>query len=209
MGNHGQKIKKEVDARGLVCPTPVLQTREVITAESPAELDVLVDNTAAEENVTRFLSSQGYIVDSIPIDGGFRLCASSVAAAERSAVTNAAVSTVAESDKILVLIATDQIGKGDPQLGRRLLETYIITLKELGTSLWQLIFVNGGVKLTCEDSPVLAAIKEYETAGVVVLSCGTCMEHFGLTDKKAVGGVTNMLDIVMATQNADKVITIN
>ncbi|PID55368.1 sulfurtransferase-like selenium metabolism protein YedF [candidate division KSB3 bacterium] len=115
----------------------------------------------------------------------------------------------AESGKILVLIATDQMGKGDEQLGRRLLETYITTLKELGTSLWQLIFVNGGVKLTSEDSPVLTAIKEYEAAGVVVLSCGTCMEHFGLTDKKAVGGVTNMLDIVMATQNADKVITIN
>ncbi len=209
MSSQQQPIVKEIDARGLVCPAPVLRTREVIAAESPAEISVLVDNTAAEENVTRFLSSQGYVIDSMPTDGGFRLHASSVAATEEGRISGAAAMPSSESAKILVLIATDQMGQGDEQLGRKLLETYITTLKELGSSLWQLIFVNGGVKLACDSSPVLAAIKEYEAAGVMVLSCGTCMEHFGLTDRKAVGGLTNMLDIVMATQNADKVITIN
>ncbi len=209
MSNREQIRTKEIDARGLVCPEPVLRTRRVIAAESPAAFNILVDNPAAEENVIRFLSSQGYDAKSIPIGKEFRIFASSVAATGKQTVSRTAIIPSSESKKILVLIATDRMGQGDDRLGKKLLETYIKTLKELGSSLWQLIFVNGGVRLTCDDSAVLPAIKEYEAAGVVVLSCGTCMEHFGLTGKKAVGGLTNMLDIVMATQNADKVITIH
>ncbi len=206
-------MEKEIDARGLACPAPVLQTREIIAAQSPARVKVLVDNPAARENVSRFLSLQGYTVQSVARGTDFHLVArrqgdniESSAAEEGGAALR--VSTDEESQKILVLITTDQMGRGDTLLGEKLLATYITTLKELGDSLWQLIFVNGGVKFACEDSPVLAAIKAYEAAGVEVLSCGTCMEHFGLTEKKAVGGLTNMLDIVMATQHADKVITI-
>jgi selenium metabolism protein YedF len=86
--------------------------------------------------------------------------------------------------------------------------SYLKTIKEIGNDLWQLIFVNGGVKLTTTSSPVLPELQEYEKSGVIVLACGTCLEHFNLTALKKVGGTTNMLDIVTATQLADKVITI-
>ncbi len=85
---------------------------------------------------------------------------------------------------------------------------YLKTLKEMGSDLWHLIFVNGGVKLTAAGSPVLTELQEYERSGVIVLACGTCLEHFGLTAEKAVGATTNMLDIVAATQLADKVVNI-
>jgi len=85
---------------------------------------------------------------------------------------------------------------------------YLKTIKEMGSDLWRLIFINGGVKLTTETSFVLKELQEYERTGVTVLSCGTCLEHFGLTTQKAVGAATNMLDIVTATQLADNVITI-
>ena len=87
--------------------------------------------------------------------------------------------------------------------------SYLKTIKEMGPELWQLIFVNGGVKLTIESSPVLAELQEYERSGVIIFACGTCLEHFGLTAQKKVGGTTNMLDIVTATQLADKVITVS
>ncbi len=87
--------------------------------------------------------------------------------------------------------------------------SYLKTLKEMGPELWQLIFVNGGVKLTIDSSPVLQELQGYEQAGVIIFACGTCLEHFGLTARKKVGGTTNMLDIVMATQLADKVITMS
>lgn len=50
-----------VDARGLLCPEPVVRTQRAIK-EGLAELTVLVDAEAAKENVTRFAVSRGYKV---------------------------------------------------------------------------------------------------------------------------------------------------
>jgi hypothetical protein len=43
---------------------------------------------------------------------------------------------------------------------------------------------------------------------VSILVCGTCLEFFGLMGEKALGQVTNMLDVVTSQDVADKVITI-
>ena len=45
-----------------------------------------------------------------------------------------------------------------------------------------------------------------EEQGVEILSCGTCLNFYGLTDKLKVGSVTNMYDIVESMAKADKVI---
>ncbi|MCE5235413.1 MAG: sulfurtransferase TusA family protein [Clostridiaceae bacterium] len=62
-----------VDARGFSCPMPVVMVQKSIKAERPAELEVMVDNRCAVENVTRFAQSQGYGV-SVQAEGNdFRL----------------------------------------------------------------------------------------------------------------------------------------
>ena len=53
---------KTVDARGFACPQPVILAQKAIKADAPSELEVLVDNKCAVENVTRFGESQGYTV---------------------------------------------------------------------------------------------------------------------------------------------------
>ena len=53
---------KEIDATGLACPAPVLLTRNTIEEESPDEIQVVVDNHASAENVSRFLTSSNYAV---------------------------------------------------------------------------------------------------------------------------------------------------
>lgn len=205
-------MEKVIDARGLTCPAPVLKTRDTLAAESLNSVTVLVDNQAAQENVARFLGSQGYVVETVAEGTDFRLIGRHEGDA-LVALDDASMSRFPQpaegEEKTLVLIMTDKMGRGDDVLGGKLLINYIKTLKEMGPALWQLVFVNGGVRLTCRSSPVLAEIQEYEAAGTTVLSCGTCMEHFGITAEKAVGGLTNMLDIVMATQNADKVVTLS
>ncbi len=50
-----------VDARGLLCPEPVVRTQRAVK-DNLAELTVLVDAEAAKENVTRFAISRGYTV---------------------------------------------------------------------------------------------------------------------------------------------------
>ena len=69
-----------------------------------------------------------------------------------------------------------------------------------------ILFYNGGAKLTVEGSDSLEDLKKMEAQGVEILTCGTCLNFYGLTDKLAVGSVTNMYTIVEKLAGAGKVI---
>ncbi len=112
------------------------------------------------------------------------------------------------NQKILILITSEHIGSGDDVLGEKLMINYIKSLKEMESSLWQIIFVNGGVHLVTDLSPVITELQDYQKDKITILSCGTCLKHFGLESKVAVGETTNMLDIVSGIHFAEKVITI-
>lgn len=200
---------KVIDACGLTCPAPVLLVKDAVEQTDEQEIIVLVDNEASLENVTRFLTSRGYSVTDRKEGEMFRLqaqCDQKVSGVNMEQTEENIPDP--EGQKILVLITNNCLGSGDDVLGEKLMISYLKTIKEMGTSLWQIIFVNGGVKLTTASSPVIGELQEYEKAGVVILACGTCLEHFGLTALKKVGGTTNMLDIVTASHLADKVVTI-
>jgi selenium metabolism protein YedF len=108
----------------------------------------------------------------------------------------------------MVMCATDRMGFGDDELGKKLMVNFLRTLKEMGPELWRLVFVNNGVKLTIDGSEVLEDLQAFEKEGLTILVCGTCLDHFDLLARKQVGVTTNMLDIVTAMQLADKVISI-
>jgi selenium metabolism protein YedF len=203
-GEYLPMAEKELDCRGLACPNPVIRTKEIIDAGGVEKLTVLVDNAAARENVGRFLQRSGYEVQVAEQGGDF------VVVGQRGLTMPGAGPApgpeAPSSQKILVLIGTDRLGTGDDNLGRKLLVNFIGTLKEMGKELWCLVLVNGGVKLAVSGSEVLASLQELEQGGVMVLVCGTCLNHFNLLEQKQVGETTNMLDIVTHMQLADKVI---
>jgi selenium metabolism protein YedF len=198
---------KTLDARRLACPAPVLLVKETLDKEVPAVLRVLVDNDAACENVGRFLGSRHYVVTVDRQGVDFQLTGVAEGAGAVEQISKEPGEDQAIVPKILVLIGSDRLGRGDDLLGDKLMLSFLKTLKEMGPELWQLIFVNSGVRLTIDDSPVLAELQEYENNGVIVLACGTCLTHFQLSERKRVGQTTNMLDIVTAMQLADKVIS--
>ena len=206
-------MSKTIDACGLACPAPVLLVKDTVESEVVRELNVIVDNEASKEIVSRFMNIKGFTTVEEQVDGNFivRGVLDGEPPAEPVTGTEARKKKTAgddENQKILVLIATERLGSGDDALGKKLLVNYIKTIREMGADLWHLVFVNGGVHLTIDSSEVLEEIQAYEQSGVQVLVCGTCLEHFGLTAEKKVGSTTNMLDIVTATQLADKVITL-
>jgi selenium metabolism protein YedF len=197
---------REIDARGLACPAPVLQTKAALQEYSPSELRVVVDNAASQQNVQRFLESQGFQTDLKQVGSDYLVTGSlGSIPAERPQPTPAPSSA---AKKIMVMCATDRIGFGDDALGMKLMANFLRTLKELGDELWRLVFVNNGVQLTIDGSEVLEDLKGYEKKGLKILVCGTCLDHFDLLERKQVGETTNMLDIVTAMQLADKVISI-
>ena len=199
---------KTLDARGLACPAPVLLVKESCDVEEPLALRVLVDNHAARENVGRFLASRHFTVTVEDREGGYALTAVREGAGRQDLEMAESPSFAAVSRKIVILVGSDTLGRGDDELGGKLMASFLKTVKEMGPELWQLIFVNSGVKLTIEGSPVLAELRAYEQSGVIVLACGTCLAHFQLSERKRVGTTTNMLDIVSAMQLADQVISI-
>jgi selenium metabolism protein YedF len=199
---------KEIDARGLACPAPVLQTKATLQEENLNSLKVIVDNMASQQNVQRFLESQGFQT-TLEENGSDYLVIGTCDAEQQTQVQPSREARAeAEDKKIMVMCATDRIGFGDDELGLKLMISFIKTLKEMGPELWRLVFVNNGVKLTIDGSEVLDDLKDFENDGLKILVCGTCLTHFGLLEAKQVGETTNMLDIVTALQLADKVISI-
>lgn len=197
---------KEIDARGLACPTPVLLVKEAIEKEGHTMLRILVDNGAARQNVCRFLESRQFESAVEEQGNEFHVIGKS---RENACVQYGSTQEKAtDPKKILILAATDCMGSGDDELGRKLMVNFIKTLKEMGNDLWRLVFVNNGVKLTVAGSAVLDILQAYEKDGLQILVCGTCLDHFKLLDKKQVGHTTNMLDIVTAMQLSDNVITV-
>ena len=197
---------KEIDARGLACPAPVLQTKAALQDEKPRGLRVVVDNPASQQNVQRFLESQGFQT-ALEQNGDDYLVIGTCISDPRE---QPQLSTDQQSDlkKIMVMCATDRMGFGDDELGLKLMINFLRTLKEMGNELWRLIFVNNGVKLTIQGSEVLDDLRKYEKNGLKIMVCGTCLNYFNLLEKKQVGETTNMLDIVTAMQLAGKVINI-
>ena len=202
---------KEIDARGLACPAPVLQTRATLQEDHPDSVKVVVDNAAAQQNVQRFLQSQGFQT-TLEQDGADYLVTGTFGSEPREQPNQTETPPSADrktvAKKIMVMCATDCIGVGDDALGLKLMVNFLRTLKEMGNELWRLVFVNNGVKLTIEGSEVLEDLKNYEKEGIKILVCGTCLDHFDLLEKKQVGETTNMLDIVTALQLADQVVSI-
>jgi selenium metabolism protein YedF len=198
---------RTVDCRGLACPAPVLQTKEILENEHPALIEVVVDNEAAKQNVDRFLQSRSFETEARIEGTDFHIVGKGNG--QVTLFESAPVEMPdAEKKKIMVMIATDKMGRGDDELGAKLMVNFIKTLKEMGDELWRLVFVNNGVKLTIDDSQSLSDLKALADSGIFILVCGTCLDHFNLLDRKQVGETTNMLDIVTAMQLADKVINL-
>jgi len=197
---------KIIDARKLACPAPVLAAKQAIEKERPAAMQILVDNDAARQNVMRFLASQSYQATFEADGADFRITGTtdqvSAAAPAKDKTPDSG------TQKIMVMVATDRMGYGDDVLGKKLMISFIKTLKEMGQDLWRLVFVNNGVKLAVSGAETLPDLQDIAAFGVTILVCGTCLTHFNLLEARQVGETTNMLDIVTAMQLADKVINL-
>jgi len=202
---------KEINAKGLACPAPVLHTKAAMEEGNADSLKVIVDNEASMENVIRFFESKTYTTSVERQGGCFAVTGRLEIAAGRTIAEQAGKKEYEgdiENKKIMVMCGTDRLGSGDDELGLKLMASFLTTLGEMGPELWRLVFVNNGVKLTTNESKVLYALQEYAKNGLKIMVCGTCLTYFDLLEKKQVGETTNMLDIVTSMQVADKVINL-
>ena len=139
----------------------MLRAKETIEREPVDCLVMLVDNDAARENVSRFLSRAGYAVRLEEWDGAAAVVGERAVRGRARGPTPAGPTAAVKPAgvaKIMVLAGTDRLGTGDDFLGERLMVNFLSTLKEMGPELWTLVLLNAGVKLACTGSEVLATL---------------------------------------------------
>jgi selenium metabolism protein YedF len=98
------------------------------------------------------------------------------------------------------------MGIGEEALGAILMRSFLKTLVDIETKPSRLILVNSGVRLSSEGSEVLETLRALSENGVEILSCGTCLDFYGLKEKLKVGKISNMYDIAQSLMEADRLI---
>jgi selenium metabolism protein YedF len=189
-----------IDARGLACPQPVILTRNAM--EQSDQVLTLVDSETSMTNVSRMAEKAGWQVKVVTLDDQFQ-----IELVKGSDATEAAPQAVGKAEVVsgpLVLV----VSSGVVELGNILIRGFFHTLGEVQPLPQTIIFFNAGVKLTCEGSPVLEDLRALEARGIEILSCGTCLGYFEITEQLAVGQVSNMYDIAEAMLGAGKVVNL-
>jgi selenium metabolism protein YedF len=201
--------EKTLDMRGRACPEPVVETSQALDHKDIVKLIIIVDNEAAVENVQRMVTSRGWssIVEK-KRDDEYTIKAFRGAKQPPTASEDGRLAWQASEPRpwVAVLIASSCFGRGDDELGRKLMGGFIKTIKQLDPIPECIIFINSGVKLVIQGSDVVAALNELSESGVQVLACGTCLEHFKIMDQVAVGNVSNMLEIASTLVSADRIV---
>lgn len=194
-----------IDAKGQACPMPVVRAKKALSEIGEGVLEVLVDNKTAMHNLENLGKSLKIATQSEERGEAEFAVVFTKDAADAQTEDCGCGELVPAGDKVVVL-SSDVMGSGDDELGATLMKAFVFALTQQDELPATILAYNGGVKLTVEGSPVLDDLKKLAEAGVEIMSCGTCLNHYGLSDKLAVGEVTNMYVIVEKQLNARVVV---
>ena len=202
-------MKKIIDCKGMACPLPVVNTKKASEELHAGDvLTVLVDNEIAVQNLSRFAEHKGFGVSAekkADKEYAVIMTVSGTAAEEAKEEENTCVMD-SRRKGMLVVLAGNQMGAGDPKLGASLMKAFVFALTKQDQLPDTILCYNTGAYLTCQGADTLEDLKLLESEGVTILTCGTCLDFYGLKEKLAVGGATNMYDIVERMENAAQII---
>ncbi|MDR1045645.1 MAG: sulfurtransferase-like selenium metabolism protein YedF [Candidatus Adiutrix sp.] len=187
---------------GKPCPIPVIEAKKALRGKTAGEsLSVLVDNDISRQNLQKMAEGLGHgFAYESRADGNFL--------ATISLGTGSRLMEQEEAGGLVVAVGRDRMGAGSDELGRTLMKSFIYSLTELDLAPEQILFYNSGVLLSTEGSGVLDDLASLSEKGVIISSCGACLNYFGLTEKLKVGNVTNMYAILSGMAEARKLINL-
>lgn len=190
---------KKIDCRGMACPQPVLTAKKTMEEMEEGEFILIVDNPSARDNVERFAQSQGAKVKVEQKGNDFYLYIEKKEEAKAAEMLH-------KEEKVVVYINSNLMGIGEKALGATLMKSFLHVLSDMERIPSTIIFINSGVWLTTEGSPVLEDLQNLSKKGVAILSCGTCLDFYKLKEKLRVGVISNMYDIAKNLFEADRLI---
>jgi len=201
---------KTVDARGMLCPRPIIETKKGLKNLLPGEyIKVLIDNETSLGNVCRFLKDNGCQYTQTKEIDHWSLSVS----APGSPLSEKPVEDYCEivspqlgKGSYVVALTSEFMGQGDDTLGRKLMTSFVNILTELDNLPSSVVCYNSGVKLALPESAVVDTLKELEHRGVEVLLCGTCLDFFGIKGRIVAGVTADMYLIAQKLSTAGNVI---
>lgn len=203
-------MNKTVDARGLACPQPVIRAKEALKEMKDGTLEILVSEEIAVQNLMKLGNYSNMKPSSEKLgEKEFKVVFHVDGDAAETAVAGDGPETCqpdAVKKGLVAVVSSDRMGDGDDALGHILMKSFLYTLTKLEAYPETVLFYNGGVRLTTEGSESIGDLKDLEAQGVEILSCGTCLDYYGLKEQLRVGGVTNMYEIAEKMAGASAVI---
>ena len=207
-------MQYQVNAMGKPCPIPVVETKKVLAKMTAGDsVTVSVDNPIAVQNLLKMagqkqLAAESRTLASDHYEVVLALTEESLAAAQAAEPAEPAPACIpdARAKDTVVVLASDEMGSGDPVLGKALMKAFVYALTEQDTLPDTILLYNGGAKLSVGGAATLADLKLLESQGVEIMTCGTCLNHYDLTEQLAVGSVTNMYAIAEKLMGAARVI---
>ena len=202
-------MEKIINCKGMACPLPVVNAKKASEELRAGDvLTVLVDNEIAVQNLTRFAEHKGFAVSAEKKADKAYAVIMTISGAAAEETKEAEIACVMDSRRkgMLVVLSANVMGTGDPKLGTSLMKAFVFALTKQDQLPDTILCYNTGAYLTCEGADTLEDLKLLESEGVTILTCGTCLDFYGLKEKLAVGNVTNMYDIVERMENAAQII---
>ena len=193
---------------------PVIKTKKAL-AEANQGLEVLVDNEIAVQNISKLLNSLNCAFETSAFETSkkethflisIEPTVSGVTNQPQTLIPTLEAKLIPSQAPSLVVISSEMMGAGDNNLGKLLIKGFIFALTQLETLPTTIILYNTGVRHGLKTSESIKDLQYLYQNGVEVLVCGTCLNHFNVTDELAVGEITNMYDIVNLMQQAHCVI---
>jgi selenium metabolism protein YedF len=199
-------MARDLDCRKQNCPQPIIDTKKALEQDLTQPINVLVDSVVSRDNVRRFVQSQGHQVTIE--DKGSNLFNLHIIPNPEAKKKPAGAAGVPTNGGFVVFITSTKLGEGEERLGAILMKALLNTLHDSEPKPDKVLFMNDGVKLTIEGSEVLDSLEALAHDGVQIVSCGTCLNYYGIVDKLKIGIVGNMYDILNSMLEASKVIKI-
>ena len=198
-----------IDVKGEVCPIPVIKARKALKDISFGTLEVLTDSDVAVKNLEKMARTENCLFSFKEEENIFHVFIKKEGKENAGQLKEEDEKSheehVVKGPKV-VAIASDRMGSGDRKLGKILIKGFIFALTQMDELPASVLFYNSGAHLTVEGSSSIDDIKTLEAAGAEILTCGTCLDHYGIADKLEVGSVTNMYEIVDRMSKAQSII---
>lgn len=195
---------EKLDCKGMACPLPVVNAKKTLATMGAGQLEVAVDNKTAVQNLQNL--GKSLKVETEAVDRGEADFAVVFTKTGAEAPAEAGCGELVPAGDKVVVLSSEFMGTGDDELGAVLMKAFTFALTQQDELPQVILAYNGGVKLTVEGSPVLEDLQKLADAGVEIYSCGTCLNHYGLTEKLAIGQVTNMYVIAQKQLEARVVV---